>query len=86
MFLKSKLQKMQLKISTSILGFKNYFLTYSALQTLIPQNLCLLLGLSQILNIFNVLFSSSQNRLNTVLIKHLYESAMHRTWATRQHN
>ena len=49
-FLKSKLQIMQLKISTSILGFKNYFLTYPALQTLVPPNLCLLLCLSQILN------------------------------------
>ena len=64
-FLKSNLQIMQLKISTSILGFKNYFLTYSALQTLVPPNLCLLLRLSQILNIFNVSFSSSLNRLST---------------------
>ena len=65
-FLKSNLQIMQLKISTSILGFKNYFLTYSALQTLVPPNLCLFLRLSQILNIFNVSFSSSLNRLNTL--------------------
>ena len=65
-FLKSKLQIMQLKISTSILGFKNYFFTYSALQTLVPRNLCLLLRLSQILNIFNIFFSSSLNRLNTL--------------------
>ena len=46
-FLKSKLQIMKLKTSTSILGFKNYFLTYSALQTLVPPNLCLLLRLSR---------------------------------------
>ena len=46
-FLKSKLQIMKLKTSTSILGFKNYFLTHSALQTLVPPNLCLLLGLSR---------------------------------------
>ena len=45
-FLKSNLQIMQLKTSTSILGFKNYFLTYSALQTLVPPTLCLLLRLS----------------------------------------
>ena len=61
-----KLQIMQLKISTSLLGFKNYFLTNSALQTLVPPNLCLILRLSQILNIFNVSFSSSLNRLNTL--------------------
>ena len=65
-FLKSKLQIMKLKTSTSILGFKNYFLTYSALQTLVPPNLCLLLCLSRILNIFNVSFSSSLDRLNTL--------------------
>ena len=57
---------MQLKISTSILGFKNYFLTYLALQTLVPPNSYLLLRLSPILNIFNVSFSSSLNRLNTL--------------------
>ena len=56
---------MQLKILTSILGFKNHFLTYSALPTLVAPNLDLLLHLSQILNIFNVSFSSSLNRLNT---------------------
>ena len=60
-FLKSKL-----KTSTLILIFKNYFLTSSALKTLVPPNLCLLLHLSQILNIFNVSFSSSLNRLNTL--------------------
>ena len=65
-FLRSKLQIMKLKTSTSILGFKNYFLTSSALQTLVPPNLCLLLCLSRILNIFNVSFSSSLNRLNTL--------------------
>ena len=64
-FLKSKLQIMKLKTWTSILGLKNYFLTYSALQTLVLPNLCLLLRLSQILNIFNVSFSSGLNRLNT---------------------
>ena len=57
---------MKLKTSTSILGFKNHFLTYSALQTLVPPNLCLLLRLSRILNFFNVSFSSSLNRLNTL--------------------
>ena len=55
-----------MKTSTSILGYKNYFLTYSALQTLVPPNLCLHLRLSQILNIFNVSLSSSLNRLNTL--------------------
>ena len=57
---------MKLKTSTSILGFKSYFLTYSAWQTLAPPNLCLLLRLSRILNFFNVSFSSSLNRLNTL--------------------
>ena len=57
---------MKLKTSTSILGFKSFFLTYSALQTLVPSNLCLLLFLSRILNIFNVSFSSSLNRLSTL--------------------
>ena len=65
-FLKSKLQIMLLKTSISILGFKNYFPTSSALQSLIPPNLCLLLCLSRILNTFKVLFSSSLNRLNTL--------------------
>ena len=65
-FLRSKLQIMKLKTSTSILGFKNYFLTSSALQTLVPPTLCLLLCLSRILNIFNVSFSSSLDRLNTL--------------------
>ena len=60
-FLKSKLQIMKLKTSTSILGFKKCFLTYSALQTLVPPNLCLLLHLSRILSIFHVSFSSSLN-------------------------
>ena len=46
--------------------FKNDFLTSSAFQTLVPPNLWLLLCLSQTLNIFNVLFSSSRNRLNTL--------------------
>ena len=40
-FLKSKLQIMKLKISALMLGFKNYFLTYSALQTLVSPNLLL---------------------------------------------
>ena len=67
MYLESKLQIMELKISTSLLRFKNYFLIYSALQTLVPPDLCVLLRPSQILNIFNVLFSSSLNRLNTLI-------------------
>ena len=59
---------MKLKNWTSILGFKNHFLTYSALQTLITPSLSLLFGLSQILNIFNDSFSSiSLNRLNTLI-------------------
>ena len=57
---------MKLETLTSILGFKNYFLTYAVLQTLVPPNLCLLLHLCQILTIFNVLFSSNLNRLNTL--------------------
>ena len=45
-FLKSKLQIMQLKTLTSILEFKNYFLTYSALQTLAPPNLSAFMSFS----------------------------------------
>ena len=62
----SKLQIMYQKTSISILGFTKYFLTSSALQTSVPPNLCLLLCLSRILNIFNVSFSISLNRLNTL--------------------
>ena len=65
-FLKSKMQIMYMKIPNSLLGYKNYFLTYSALQTFVPPNSSLLLRLSQILNIFNVSFSSSLNRLNNL--------------------
>ena len=64
-FLKSKLQIMLLKTSVSILGFKKYFLTSSALQTLVPPNLCLLLRLSRIPNIFNVSLRILK-RLNTL--------------------
>ena len=66
MFLKSKLQIMYLKTSISVLGFTKYFLTSSALQTLVPPNLCRLLRLSRILNIFNVSFSSSLKRSNAL--------------------
>ena len=75
-FLKSKLQIMQLKLQASLLGFKNYFLIYSALQTLVPPNLCLLLRPSQVVNIFNVSFS-----FQCFFIKYFHKSAMHRTWA-----
>ena len=71
-FLKSKLQIMQVEILVSLLGFKNYFLTYSALQTFVPPDLCLLLHLSLILNIFNVSFSSSLNRLNTLSLCQIF--------------
>ena len=57
---------MYLKTSTSILAFTKDFLTSSALQILVPPNLCLLLCLSQILNIFNVSFSSNLNKLNAL--------------------
>ena len=63
-FLKSKLQITQLKTSISTLGFKKYFLISSDLQTFVPPNLWLLLRLSRILNIFNISFSCSLNRLN----------------------
>ena len=56
-----------------------YFLTSSALQTLVPLNLYLFLRLSCLPNIFNVSYSNSLNRLNTVS-PYLYKSAMHRTW------
>ena len=52
--------------STSILEFKNYILFYSALQTLVPPNLCLLLRLSRILDIINISISSSLNGSNTL--------------------
>ena len=65
-FLKSKLQIMYLKTSISILGFTKYFLTCSALKTSVPPNQCLLLRISRLLNIFNVSFSSSQNRKNAL--------------------
>ena len=68
-FLKSKLQIMlfthEPKTSFLTLEFTKYFLYYSPLKTLVPANLCLLLRLSRILNISNVSFSSSLNRLNT---------------------
>ena len=57
---------MLLKISISILGFTKYFLTSSASQTLVPPNLCRFLRLSQILNILNVSFSNSLNRINAL--------------------
>ena len=57
---------MQLQTSITRLGFKKYFLTSPPLQNLVPPNLCLLLRLSQMLNIFNVSFSSSLNRLNAL--------------------
>ena len=57
---------MKLKTSISILGFIKYFLTSSALQALVPQNPCLFLHLSRILNFFNVSFSSSINRLTAL--------------------
>ena len=41
-FLKFKLQIIQLKTSISMLRFTKYFLTSSALKTLVPPNLCLL--------------------------------------------
>ena len=48
----------------SILGFTKYCLTSSALQTLVPPNLYLLLRLSYLINIANVWYSNSLNRLN----------------------
>ena len=66
--LKSKIMQFthQLKTSFSILEFTKYFLTSSALQTLVPPDSYLLLRLSRILNISSVSFSSSLNRLNTL--------------------
>ena len=55
-----------MKTFISILGFKKFFLTSSALQTLVPPDLCLLLRLSQIVNIFNVSFSISLNSLKAL--------------------
>ena len=71
-----------MKTSISILEFTKYFLTSSALQNLVSPNLCVLLRLSRILNIFNVSFSSSLNTLNALspYQKLVYKSAMHRTW------
>ena len=56
-----------MKTSTSILGYKNYFFTYSAWQTLVPPNLCLHFRLFRIGNVLNVLFPSCLNRLNTLI-------------------
>ena len=64
-FLKSKLQIIQLKSSISTLGITNLFLTFLAFQSLVPPYSCLFLRLSRILNIFDVSLSSSLNRLNT---------------------
>ena len=47
-------------------GFTKYFITSSALETLVPSNLCLLLRLSRILDISSVSFSSSLNILNVL--------------------
>ena len=55
-FLEPKLQVMYI---ASLSRFKNYFLIYAALQTLGPPDL----RPSQILNTFNVWFSSDLNRL-----------------------
>ena len=52
--------------SISVLGLIKYFLTSSALQTLVAPNLCLLLRLSRIVRIFNVSFSSNLIRLNAL--------------------
>ena len=57
---------MYLKTSILILGFTKYFLTSSALQILVPPNLCLFLRLSRVLNIFDISFSSSLNKLNAL--------------------
>ena len=58
-----------------------HFPTSSALQTSIPPDSCLLLRLSQILNIFNVSYSSSLNRLNTIsLYQNLEKLVMCRIW------
>ena len=48
------------------LGFTKYFITSSALETLVQSNLCLLLRLSWILDISSVSFSSSLNILNVL--------------------
>ena len=64
-FLKSKLQIIQLKTSISILGFEKYFLDLKLCKLQFHQ-ICLLLRLSRTLNIFNVSFSSSLNRLNAL--------------------
>ena len=48
----------------SVLGFAMYFLTSSAFRTLVPPNLYLLLRLSRLLNISNVSYSNSLNKLN----------------------
>ena len=57
---------MYLKTSILILGFTKYFLTSSALQILVPPNLCLFLRLPRVLNIFDISFSSSLNKLNAL--------------------
>ena len=49
------------------LNIYNIFLTSSALQTLVLPNLCLFLRCPCLLNISNVSFSSSLNRLNALI-------------------
>ena len=72
---------MQLKILTSILGFKNYLLPTQLGKLQFHQiYVCMLLPLSQVLNIFSLLFSSSLNRLNALSpIRNLYKLAMCKT-------
>ena len=68
-FLKIMKFTYQLKTSFSILGFTNYFvISSSALQTLLPTNICLILGLSCILNISNISFFTRLSRLNALSI------------------
>ena len=69
MFLKFKREIFWLKTSITILESTKYFLVSSALQTLVPPNLYLLLSLSRILNMFNASFCSSLNRLDKSLSK-----------------
>ena len=62
----SEIQTINLHTSQkrSILEFTKYFLTSSALQTLVSSNLYLFLRLSCLLNISNVSYSNSLNRWN----------------------
>ena len=55
--------------------YKIFFISLPS-GTLVPPNLCLLLGLSHILNFSNISFSSELNRLRALRFKSLYKKLL----------